>query len=85
VFDETARSYDRIYAFKDYAAESTRLTELIRERIGNRGGRLLDVACGTGRHLELSAASFEVCGLDVHHDPDGLTGRGLYAAERVAP
>lgn len=30
-------------------------------------------------HREYSAA-FEAAGLTVHHDPEGLTGRGLYIA-----
>jgi len=65
MFEETARYYDRIYAFKDYAAEAGRLADIVRERIGDRRGSLLDVACGTGRHLEYLAESFEVEGIDL--------------------
>jgi SAM-dependent methyltransferase len=43
--------YDLEYAFKDYAAESAAIARVVRER--NPGARtLLDVACGTGKHLE---------------------------------
>jgi SAM-dependent methyltransferase len=56
--------YDALYGYKDYAAESARLTELIRAR--NPSARtLLDVACGTGKHLELLRGDFRVEGVDV--------------------
>jgi SAM-dependent methyltransferase len=56
--------YDSIYGFKDYAGESARLTELIRAR--NPAARtLLDVACGTGKHLEHFRETFDVEGVDL--------------------
>ena len=59
--------YDALYAFKDYAGEAARLTELIRER--NPSARtLLDVACGTGKHLEVLRSEFEVEGVDIDDD-----------------
>jgi SAM-dependent methyltransferase len=42
---------------KDFGAEVERLTELIRSRFP-AAGSVLDVACGTGAHLELLAGSF---------------------------
>jgi len=69
VFDHSARVYDLLYSFKDYEAEALDLTTLIRER--NPGAAsLLDVACGTGKHLELLRATFpDVAGVDLD---DGL-------------
>lgn len=59
--------YDALYAYKNYAGEAARLTELIRER--NPSARtLLDVACGTGKHLEVLRAQFDVQGLDLDDD-----------------
>jgi SAM-dependent methyltransferase len=45
--------YDRIYGSrgKDYPKEAAFLLELVRDRGVQDGGRLLDVACGTGLHL----------------------------------
>lgn len=40
----------------------------LRALIGREGGTLLDVACGTGRHLELLREHYQVEGLDV--DPE---------------
>jgi len=69
VFEHSARVYDLLYSFKDYEAEALDLTTLIRER--NPGAAsLLDVACGTGKHLELLRATFpDVAGVDLD---DGL-------------
>jgi SAM-dependent methyltransferase len=65
VFDRSQHLYDRLYSFKDYPAEARRLTELIEER---RPGAhsLLDVACGTGKHLvELRERFPDAEGLDL--------------------
>ena len=65
MFDRTAHLYDLLYSFKDYDAESATLVELIRSRHADATS-LLDVACGTGRHLELLRASFpDVAGVDI--------------------
>jgi len=60
----SARHYDKLYGFKDYAAECARLRELIRRHRGVDGGALLDVGCGTGAHLAHLKAHFQVVGLD---------------------
>lgn len=65
MFSKTARYYDRIYAFKDYEAEATHLLGIIRLHLCSDGNRLLDVACGTGGHIEHLMAHFDVEGLDV--------------------
>jgi SAM-dependent methyltransferase len=65
MFKETACYYDRIYAFKDYAGEVRELVVFIRVEIGDRPARLLDVACGTGAHLEHLREHFDVEGLDL--------------------
>ena len=64
MFSGTAHLYDAIYSFKDYAAEAELLHELVEERAP--GARtLLDVACGTGKHLAELRAWYEVEGVDV--------------------
>lgn len=68
MFKHSARLYDRIYDFKDYRAEAEALAELIRRDLRSGGRRLLDVACGTGLHLQLLRAEFEVEGLDLDGD-----------------
>lgn len=65
MFDRSAHVYDLLYSFKDYEGEARELASLILGRVP-RARSLLDVACGTGRHLELLRATFpEVSGVDL--------------------
>ena len=64
MFHELAPLYDRFLAEKDYRAETERLTYLA-HRFGRPDARSwLDVACGTGRHLELLRREYSVTGVD---------------------
>lgn len=70
MFSRSAIYYDAIYSFKDYAAEADKVRTVIAQYKRIPGDSLLDVACGTGRHLENLHAHFQVEGLDL--DPDLL-------------
>lgn len=65
MFSRSAQVYDAIYAsIRDYPREAEQLDALIQER--RPGARtLLDVACGTGAHLEHLAERYDVEGLDL--------------------
>ena len=65
MFTKSAAFYDAIYAArgKDYAAEAAWLRAAYRN-VAARSSRLLDVACGTGRHLSALRNEFSVEGLD---------------------
>jgi ubiquinone/menaquinone biosynthesis C-methylase UbiE len=66
MFSKTARYYDKVYtSFKDYQAETDKLTAIIEENLRSDGRRLLDVACGTGGHIAYLKQHFEVEGLDI--------------------
>jgi len=65
MFWKTARFYDKVYAFKDYEAETQTLLDIIGQDPGSDGKRLLDVACGTGHHLEHLKRHFDVEGMDI--------------------
>jgi SAM-dependent methyltransferase len=59
--------YDIFYAEKPYHAEAATVAKLFGGE--PRGKRLLDLACGTGRHAtEFGALGFEVTGLDLSSD-----------------
>lgn len=67
MYSETAEYYDEIYSFLDYAESTRHLLEVIEPR--TNGKRLLDIACGTGKHLtEFKNAGYEVEGVDL--DPN---------------
>jgi len=65
MYAEMAQYYDRIYSFKDYAAETEKLIGWVETHRQSDGMKLLDIACGTGRHLEFLSRSFDAEGLDL--------------------
>ena len=65
MFTESAELYDEVYGFKDYAAEAGRVHEFITEQGGPAGGTLLDVACGTGKHMQHFRTWYAVEGVDL--------------------
>lgn len=65
MFSKTAQYYDKIYGHKDYQAETQRLCEIIQQESHREGKTLLDVACGTGSHIEYLKAHYQVSGLDL--------------------
>ena len=67
MFRRSQRFYDAIYSFKDYPAEAEMLRAIVRERRPD-ARTLLDVACGTGKHLELLRGDFDIAGVDL--DPE---------------
>jgi len=65
MFGERARLYDRIYHWKDYAAEAEKLHSLLRAEGVTDGARLVDAACGTGTHMVELAKWYDVAGFDL--------------------
>jgi SAM-dependent methyltransferase len=63
VFEKSAELYDLLYAWKDYAEEARRVDRWIQQTFPG-AETLLDVACGTGKHLEHLSARYRVEGLD---------------------
>ena len=61
----SARYYDSLYAFKDYAVAARKLIDLLDAR-NPRARSLLDVACGSGRHLEFLRDRYDVEGVDIN-------------------
>jgi SAM-dependent methyltransferase len=67
MFDKTADLYDAIYGtFKDYPGEVERLRTLIDRYKRSPGKALLDVACGTGKHVASLREHYSCEGLDLH-------------------
>jgi SAM-dependent methyltransferase len=70
VFIRSARFYDALYGFKDYRTAAEQLHVLI-EGLAPGARSLLDVGCGTGRHLEQLQRWYSGEGLDL--DPQMVT------------
>jgi len=65
MFELSQRAYDALYADKDYAGEAAWIDAAIRHRRPD-AATLLDVACGTGRHLEHLSSLYVCEGLDLN-------------------
>jgi ubiquinone/menaquinone biosynthesis C-methylase UbiE len=63
-FHALARYYDAINDFKDYRTEVQRLEAIARQFGRSQATTWLDVACGTGRHLEFLRRRYLVTGVD---------------------
>jgi ubiquinone/menaquinone biosynthesis C-methylase UbiE len=77
MFTKSAAFYDLLYGFKDYAAEADKVRLVIDAANKGTGRRLLDVACGTGQHLQYLKEHFEPEGLDLDPELLALAGRRL--------
>jgi SAM-dependent methyltransferase len=66
-YGRSAPVYDALCRHKDYARASATLRDIVR-RVTPEACSLLDVACGTGRHLEHLSRDFRVEGLDLSAD-----------------
>jgi SAM-dependent methyltransferase len=64
MFSRTARYYDQIYSFKNYADEVDEIRDVIR-REHPAAHSILDVACGTAEHAKLLTPEFSVDGIDL--------------------
>jgi SAM-dependent methyltransferase len=76
MYRDLAEHYDRIYSSKDYAGESARLAEVIRKHVPE-AKFLLDVACGTGGHLEFLQQEFECEGVDLSEEMLAIARRKI--------
>jgi len=64
-FYELADCYDALNDWKDYSGESARLESIARSLGLSGRASWLDVACGTGRHLEFLRRRHPVVGVDI--------------------
>nr|WP_276977578.1 class I SAM-dependent methyltransferase [Ferrimicrobium acidiphilum] len=64
LYEELAPYYNQIYHWKDYRKEASKIRALIHDFQLSTGNDLLDVACGTGRHLSYLRRYFNCMGID---------------------
>lgn len=65
MYGKSAEYYDVLYGFKDYDAAVAMLRAVLDE-VAPAAHTLLDVACGTGLHLERLRRRYDVQGLDIN-------------------
>jgi SAM-dependent methyltransferase len=65
MYRDSTDLYDKLYAWKDYAAEADDVVALVKAHRRSEGSRLLDLACGTGGHLLYLRDHFDAEGLDL--------------------
>jgi ubiquinone/menaquinone biosynthesis C-methylase UbiE len=65
LYRELAKYYDLLYSFKDYKKEAVRIKALVSKYKKSEGKEFLDVACGTGHHLEYLKDEFSCMGVDI--------------------
>lgn len=76
MFDRSARWYDAFYGTLDYEGEADTLTGIIRG-LNPQARSLLDVACGTGRHLAWFQHHFQCVGVDIERHMLAVARRRL--------
>lgn len=67
MYTKSAQIYDALYHFKDYTTASKKLHVLL-QRHNPYAQSLLDVACGTGKHLKYLRDYYHAEGLDLNPD-----------------
>jgi SAM-dependent methyltransferase len=60
-----AQYYDKLYSFKNYQQEVIELIAFINKYVKHDFKTLLDIACGTGKHLEFLKEFFICEGIDI--------------------
>ena len=66
IFKELAQYYDLIYSWKNYQQEANKIKSLIKKHKKSVGHDLLEVACGTGKHLPYLKDSFSILATDLN-------------------
>lgn len=79
MYDELAKYYDRIYSEDRYEAEGLRLREVLRRYGPSPARTLLDVACGTGGHIQYLQRWYDCRGIDASEPMLRLARRRLPA------
>ena len=68
MYKKLAKYYDLIYHWKDYEKEAYSIKDLIKKYKTSDGNKLLDVGCGTGKHLEYFKDDFSCMGIDINNE-----------------
>jgi SAM-dependent methyltransferase len=67
-YEELAKYYDLMYSNKNYSDEVESIHEIISQYKTSTDSKLLDMACGTGGHVEYFKKYYDVTGCDLNQD-----------------
>ena len=68
MYKKLAKYYDLIYHWKDYEKEAYSVKDLIKKYKKSNDNQLLDVGCGTGKHVECFLDEFSCTGIDINNE-----------------
>ena len=66
MYTKLAKYYDKVYADKDYAGEAKFIEWVVKKHKTSKGKKLLDIACGTGNHIQYLKENFTITGFDLN-------------------
>jgi ubiquinone/menaquinone biosynthesis C-methylase UbiE len=72
LYNNLARYYDLIYSWKNYRKEAETIRRLIAKHKESKGNDLLEVACGTGGHIQCLKDDFRATGTDISNGMLGV-------------
>lgn len=67
-YSRLAQYYDEIYAELDYEGAAHKIHALVQKYKSAQGNTLLDVACGTGTHIQYLKDDYDTIGLDLSEE-----------------
>ncbi|MEK6942678.1 MAG: methyltransferase domain-containing protein [Nanoarchaeota archaeon] len=68
LYKELAKYYDLIYSSKDYQREAEIVKDIVSKYKKSKGKTLLEVGCGTARHLKHLKEIFDCTGIDLNEE-----------------
>ncbi len=77
IYKDLARYYDLIYSWKDYKKEALMIKRLISKYKKSKGNDLLEVACGTGKHIQYLKDNFSVLATDINTGMLGIARKNI--------
>jgi ubiquinone/menaquinone biosynthesis C-methylase UbiE len=77
IYKDQARYYDLIYSWKNYKEEAETIRRLIAKYKKSTGNDLLEVACGTGGHIQYLKDHFQATGTDINNGMLGVARKKI--------
>jgi dTDP-3-amino-3,6-dideoxy-alpha-D-glucopyranose N,N-dimethyltransferase/dTDP-3-amino-3,4,6-trideoxy-alpha-D-glucopyranose N,N-dimethyltransferase len=66
IYNKLSKYYDKIYHFKNYKQEADSIIKIIKKHKKSKGNNLLELGCGTGKHLTYLSGKYNCLGTDLN-------------------